>query len=147
MMSEALKTDKSKRRMGVVLNYGTLLLALVCFYIAEIDTWNIPYAIICLAALAGVVYSFMQVHMKTRLWHLAHARTQDLDERQIQVTHESLRHSYTCFTIISLSIFLIADLYKHFSSRAGELTLMPVIAGLIYLAHTLPSSVLAWTER
>jgi hypothetical protein len=133
--------------MGVLFNYAMLVLVLICFYVAEFVGWNIVLAAGSALALAAVVLSFIMVHIKTRLWHLGHARTDDLDERQIQITHESLRHSYIYFTIISLTIFLVADVYRQFPINATEITMTPMIAGLIYLAHTLPSSVLAWTEK
>jgi hypothetical protein len=146
-MSEISRKDRSRRRMGVLFNYAMLVLLLICFYVAEIIGWNIVLAAGSALSLAAVILSFIKVHIKTRLWHLGHARTDDLDERQVQITHESLRYSYIFFTIIALTVFLVADVYRQFSIVAAEITMTPIIAGLIYLAHTLPSSILAWTER
>ncbi len=65
-----------------------------------------------------------------------------LDERQTLVTHESLRLSYSIFSVIVLCLLLYLGL-----RNSGDAMLMLTFAMLLYLAHTLPSSVLAWRER
>jgi len=97
------------------------------------------------------------VHIKTNLWRLVHTKYENLDERQIQVTHQSLRHSYGIFTVLILSVMFCIALLRVApiqclltgSSDAvpDDSMLMVIFAGLLYLAHTLPSSVIAWTER
>jgi hypothetical protein len=88
--------------------------------------------------------SFFLVHIKTRLWSLGHAGVERLDERQIQVTHEALRHSYAVFTVICLFIML----FNATTGYRGHYLFDAVLpVSLLYFAHTLPSSVIAWKER
>jgi len=135
--------SKSKRRFMVILNYGCILLFLAFFNIGKYDIWNAPIVIAMIVVLVAALVSFIYLHIRTRLWKLVHAKADKLDERQIQITHESLRYSYSIFTVISLVVLLcIALIAGRYDS-----TLILIFASLLYLAHTLPSSVLAWTEK
>jgi hypothetical protein len=144
---EKRDVSRSKRRVGVLVNYAALLLLLACFYAAEGYGLNMAIAAAGIILFVVIVVSFISVQIRTHLWHLVHAKTKDLDERQIQVTHESLMRSYGAFSVICLSILLIAELIREYSGSQIDTTMMPVIGALIYLAHTLPSSILAWTEK
>jgi len=75
------------------------------------------------------------------LWRLAHAKLETLDEREIQQNLQSLRHAYAVFTIASLLIILILVVF----GWGGQTRQLAVFWVLFYLAHTLPSSILAWT--
>ena len=94
--------------------------------------------------LAIALVSFLMLHVSTGLWRLAHSRADKLDERQIQVTHGALSRSYEIFTVICLLVML-------FNAVIGDRgyylfdAVLPV--SLLYFAHSLPSSVVAWKER
>ena len=139
--------SKAKRRIGVIINYLSILLLLVLIYVADNSGLTTPIIIIGAAALVAVVISFIFVFAKTHLWSLVHRKVDELDERQVQITHESLRYSYGAFSVICLLIILVSELIRQWSSSAEHLSLMPILGALIYLAHTLPASVLAWTEK
>lgn len=140
--------SKSARRAGVVINYGCLVAVIAMFYVGKHDGWSMALSVGSAAVLLGVLVSFIIIHIKTKLWELVHTKHDNLDERQIQVTHESLRYSYSIFTIIILVALLAIALT---SGRSNLFTdhsmLMVIFAGLLYLAHTLPSSIIAWTEK
>jgi hypothetical protein len=86
---------------------------------------------------------FISLHVKTGLWKLVHADVGKLDEREVQVTLESLRRAYSIFTVISLAILLVlAVMTDHHDSM-----LILVFVTLLYLAHTLPSAVIAWRQK
>jgi hypothetical protein len=114
---------------------------------AERSGVTVLLAILGIIAIAVSIYSYVHVHIKTGLWKLVHANPDNLDERQIMVTHESLRFSYGIFSVICLSIFLASELIRQLLSIGSDFPLIPVIAVLIYLAHTLPSSIIAWCEK
>ncbi|UCD16483.1 MAG: hypothetical protein JSV44_08435 [Candidatus Zixiibacteriota bacterium] len=137
---------KGSRRAGVVLNYFSLLVLLFCFYLGKSNGFNLPVVLIGLGALGAIIASFIVVHMRTRLWHLTHAHSDMLDEREIQIAHHSLRFSYGLFTVICLALLIVNEFLREYGAGYGRTPLMPIIGALIYLAHTLPSSVLAWTE-
>jgi uncharacterized membrane protein len=139
----AIETSKSTRRLLVVVNYVCVVLFLALYAVGKYLGWGLAVVVALAAVAAILLVSFILAHIKTRLWRLAHAKAENLDERQIQVTHESLRHSYTIFTIISLVILLIVAVV----SGGDDSMLILIFAGLLYLAHTLPSSIIAWTER
>ena len=133
----------ANRKIWVLINYISLGLLLFAFYSGEIvERSTYIYAAIAFALIAGLV-SFIMVHIRTGLWKLVHSKIDNLDERQIQVTHGALRHSYSIFTILALVILLIIAL----AGGYDDANLIMIFASLLYLAHTLPSSVLAWTEK
>ncbi len=139
----AIETSKSTRRILITVNYLCVVLLLVLFAVGKYLGWSLPVAIALVAVAVILLISFILAHIKTRLWRLVHTKAENLDERQMQVTHESLRQSYGIFTVISLAILLIIAVM----SGGDDSMLILIFAGLLYLAHTLPSSIIAWTER
>jgi len=135
--------SKTKRRLGVIVNYLSLIIVVILFYIVKIAGWHDLMIAGIIAALLLTVITFITVHVKTGLWKFVHTKIEQLDEREIQVTHESLRYSYSILSVILLVIIFIMSLVV-----TGKDVLGPVLpTSLIYIAHTLPSSVIAWTER
>ena len=139
--------SQSKRKMWVMINYVALVALLVLFYTAERTELTTPLVVGGATALLLIVISFVKVYAQTRLWRFVHTKAEKLDEREMLMTYESLRHSYGAFTVICLLIFLVAELINREFGGGYKPPMMPIIAALIYLAHILPASVIAWTER
>lgn len=135
--------SRKNRRMLVVINYFCLVLFLLFFHIGETYGWNSPVIAALVVSFIIALASFIFVHIRTRLWKLVHTGTENLDERQIQITHESLRYSYSIFTVISL-LFIM---YLVLIDRGNDPVVTLIFASLLYLAHSLPSSILAWKEK
>jgi hypothetical protein len=117
------------------------------FYWTDRSDFAPPVAIIGLVALALLVISFVVAYARTGLWRFVHTNVKKLDERQMLVSYESLRHSYGLFAVTCLLVFLLSELIVHEFGGGFKLALMPIITALIYLAHVLPASIIAWTER
>ena len=139
----ATEMSKPTRRLLIAVNYLCVVLFLVLYAVGKYLGWSLPVAIALAAVVVILLVSFILAHIKTHLWRLAHTKVENLDERQIQITHESLRYSYGIFTVISLAILLIISVI----SGDDDSMLILIFASLLYLAHTLPSSIIAWTER
>ena len=139
----ATEMSKPTRRLLIAVNYLCVVLLLVLYAVGKYLGWSLPVAIALAAVVVILLVSFILAHIKTRLWRLAHTKVENLDERQIQITHESLRYSYGIFTVISLAILLIIAVI----SGDDDSMLILIFASLLYLAHTLPSSIIAWKER
>ena len=137
-----LERSKPRRRAAVVLNYASVVAILVLFAFGQYRGWNTPLAVATIAIAAVAMMSFLMLHVKTHLWWLVHTKADNLDERQIQLTHESLRYSYGIFAIVTLLVLL----YLGITHREDSLSIV-VFASLLYLAHTLPASVIAWIEK
>jgi len=135
--------SKPNRRIAVVANYGCVLLFLASFYVGKYYGWSVEVIAGAIVTAATAVITFIILHIRTRLWKLVHTKAEKLDERQIQVTRESLRYSYAIFTVVSLLVLMCIAL----SAGRHDSNLILVFASLLYLAHTLPSSVMAWTEK
>ena len=137
--------DIGRRRIGVVLNLLSLFLFLVFYYAGRALGWDrlllIGGVSVCLAVW---LVSFITVHVRTGLWKFVHTRVDDLDERQAQVAHEALRYSYATFTVICLLIMF----FNATTGYRGHYMFDAILpASLLYVAHILPSSVLAWREK
>jgi uncharacterized membrane protein len=113
------------------------------FHIGQQNQMSIPIIIVIGIALAIAGVTFFYAHIKTRLWKLVHTKTDDLDEREISITRESLQYSYSWFTVISL-VFIM---YLVYFNQENYPALLLIFAGMIYFAHTLPSTILAWKEK
>ena len=138
--------SKTTRKLLVTVNYAFLLIMNGCFYLVSgnPDMTRLVDAV-GLTALILVFITFFPLHWKTGFWKLTHARTDSLDERELQVTHTALRHAYAWFTVTCLVIVLAHALLFRLVDNSFVIT-VPLAGSLIYLAHTLPGSVLAWTE-
>jgi hypothetical protein len=128
--------------MTVILNYlSVVVLAIVVDMRASLGWGNVPVLLTALGALVLGCISFVRVFWRTGLWKFTHSGFKRLDERQVQVVYEALRNSYWIFAVICLGI-----LYVNAVLERGHIPV--VVAGsILYLAHTLPAAVVAWTEK
>ena len=119
----------------------------VCFYFVYHfkDMTHIVDAV-GLAAFAVVVFTFVKGHVKSGLWKLTHAGSDKLDERELLVTHNALGYSYGLFTALALALMMANAVLFDFVPEITFVLTVPLVGSLIYLAHTLPGSYLAWTE-
>ena len=131
------------RRIGVMINYIALLMTIVFFELTKYGI-GIPHwagFILIGVFLIILILSFIYVYVKSGLWNLTHKKTENLDEREIQVVTQAIRISYTIFTItVIVMVYLFAII------GLGTIDVV-VAATLLYLAHIIPSSILAWTEK
>ncbi len=139
------------RRVGVVVNYLSLVFLLMMFYFAEKDGVVTAHFVGMAVSFMITIITFYIVNKKTGLWGLTHRKIENLDEREIQLTHNALRYSYAIFSILILcSIFILS--IPGFIKSFGELDTFRAsmrigFMVLMYLAHTLPASIIAWKEK
>ncbi len=138
---------RSARRSWIVVNYLALLLMNLLFYVVH-HLRDVSHLVdfFGLFALLVVGLTFIRVHKRTGLWKLTHSSVDALDEREVQLTHMALRRSYAWFTVICLSIVLLHAVLARMIPGVDLSITVPLSGSLIYLAHTLPASVLAWTQ-
>jgi len=134
--------SRSGRRIGVLVNYVGLVMSLLTIYLGRYLGWHNLFTVVLAATLLVTLVTFFRYHVRTGLWRLVHTGVENLDERQRQVAHESLRHSYSVFSIVVLAILLWQAVASQYDPN-----LIFIFAALLYLAHTLPSSILAWIEK
>lgn len=135
--------SKSARRALTVASYGGILVLLGLFYLIEHYSRHPGLLIGAGLSLVVIVVSLYYLHIKTGLWKLVHAKTETLDEREIQVVHGAVRQSYALFGVVCLVVIFISVFTYRGNTSFGILLLW----GLIYLAHTLPSAIIAWTQE
>lgn len=143
-----MENHKQRRRTLVVVNYLFLVVMNVCFYFVYHHR-HMTHLVdaLGLVALALVGLTFYRVHLQSGLWKLTHRRLEDLDERETQLTHHALRYAYAWFTVICLVLLMSHAVFYRLIPAISFVITVPLAGSLIYLAHTLPGSVLAWTER
>ncbi len=134
------KHTKQIRRIGIIINFKSLV-AIVLFF-EFIRTGIIPkkFIILELIPFAILLISYILYFGRTGIWNFTHKSTDKLDEREIQLTNQSLRFSYSVFTVITLSLFMIYTLLEIQVN-------MVLVVSLLYLAHILPSYFISWTEK
>jgi hypothetical protein len=135
-MSESMP----RRRAGVAVNYALLLLALLLSFSGHWSGWSNMTRIGFWVAAALVVVTFFPVHVRAGWWRLVHADPAALDERELQQNLEAVRRAYVIFAIVSLLVILTLVIF----GLGGQTQQLVVFWVLLYLAHTLPSSILAW---
>ena len=142
-----MNQHKQRRRTLVMVNYLFLVVMNVCFYFVyhNRDMTHLVDALGVLSlALVGI--TFYKVHMQSGLWKLTHQNVDDLDERETQLTYHALRYAYAWFTVICLVLLMSHAVFYRLIPAISFVITVPLAGSLIYLAHTLPASILAWTE-
>ncbi len=139
----SIRASKSKRRALVIVNYLAIFALIAVIYAGEMFGESTYTGVAAIILMLFTVLSFVFLHARTRLWWLTHTKVKNLDERQQGITHESLRYSYSIYTVLSLALLFIIAL----AAQDYDPNLIVVFAALHYLAHTLPGSILAWREK
>ena len=85
-----------------------------------------------------IIVTYYIVFYKTRLWHLVHISDKKLDERELQVTNTGLKYAFFTVTVL-------VAIYWHAIAEINVNGL--TAAGLLYLAHILPATVIGWREE
>jgi len=132
---------RSNRRIGIITNYFCLLVIVILFFIGKSTTWNIVIVGGLIIFLAGLWMSFRITYLKTGFWKMGHTKFENLDEREIQVVHNALKFSYSVFAIITLGCMYYFVIFE------GKQINVILVTALLYLAHVLPASIIAWSER
>ena len=141
------QSRKTGRQGMVVVNYLFLIVMNVCFYfVYHYRGMTHLVDILGLLSLALVGVTFYRAHVKTGLWKLTHTNTDKLDERELQITYHALRYAYAWFTIICLVLLMAHAVFYRLIPGISFVITVPLAGSLIYLAHTLPASILAWQE-
>ena len=134
-----LTTSKSNRRIGVIINFICLTVIVLLFELIKLK--REPILLIYELIPFGIfILSYIIYFVKTGLWKFTHKSLNKLDEREIQLTNKSLRFSYSIFTIITLSLFMIYTLL-------GLQVNMVLVVSLLFLAHILPAYYISWTAK
>ncbi len=136
--------SRKSRRIFIVLNCYFLIMIPFCFFLSGRIGWNIYIIVGLIISLTATIFTSNRVHFRTGLWKLVHTKSKDLDERQIQLTYWALQISYKIYSITSLTLLFAIALYLVAESRPFLLILLH---SMIFLAHSLPASVIGWTER
>ncbi len=133
------------RRIQVMVNYAALLLMNIAFYFVFTgENTSHIYDVIGLTSIIVVGVTFRSVHWKTGIWKLAHTKSEELDERELSLTHWALSQSYAWFAVICLVIMFAFSLTGRMNFCPQYTISMPLVVSLIYLSHTLPCSMIAW---
>ncbi len=142
-----MEMARSKRRRMVLFNYLCLIVLNVAFYFVFRNS-GASHIVDALGIIALILVgvTFIGLHMKSGLWTLTHTKSDRLDERELQITHKALCKSYSWFSVICLVILLANAVLYRFIHGLEFIITVPLVVSLIYLAHTLPGSILAWTE-
>ena len=134
------ETSRKQNRVWILLNSLSLIVGLVLFYGVKIFNWPLYFLLIEIVVLAIFLISFYKAFIITKFWKMLHTSSKNLDEREMQVVLNAIRYAYSIFAIICLFIiyaFAIAEYQPIDVVLAGA---------LLYLAHALPSSIVAWNE-
>ena len=135
----------TSRRIQVTVNYAALLLMNIAFYfVYRGRNASHIYDAIGLISIVIVGITFRSAHWKTGIWKLTHSKSKDLDERELSLTHWALSKSYGWFAVICLVIMFAMSLIGRMNICPQYTVSLPLVGSLIYLAHTLPGSMIAW---
>jgi len=136
-----MNKTKHTRRFTVLINYISIVVILVLFYLVRFLGSSPMFLIFEIIPLITVVLSFRHAFVKTGIWKMTHASYEKLDEREMQVVFKAISISYSLFAITTLVIIYIFIL-----SGLGQIDAVLAVC-LLYIAHILPASIIAWNEK
>lgn len=144
--------SRNKRRIFVVLNFFFMIFFIVFFIRGEYTSWNLGLIMVVSISFLIFIFSIVILYGRTNLWKLTHTKTDELDEREIYITHQAFRKSYEIFGVLSLILLF----FIFFTVRYSFFTLTPrghyslgliLLMALNYLFNIIPAAILAWTEK
>ena len=136
-----MNKTKHNRRLSLLINYVSMIIILVLFYIVRMGILKTIFIAFEVIPLFAVILSFRHAFVKTRIWKMTHASFKKLDEREVQVVFKATSISYSLFAIAILVIIYIFIL-----SGLGQIDAVLAVC-LLYIAHILPASIIAWNEK
>lgn len=128
------------RRAAVIMNYASLVTLAVTFEWAVNHSFNDASVITLIVSAITLIISFIPAYARSGFWKFAHMPAERLDERELRVSGNILRISYAIFAILAVILFYLFSLAEIFPS-------IVLGACILYFAHVLPASALAWTEK
>jgi len=136
-----MEKQNSKNRFWIVSNLICLVLLIIFFYLGKFKDWPLIITIAEISFIVLFIVSLYYGFIKTKFWNLVHAKSNNLDEREVSVVLTGLKYSYSIFTIIVITIIYISTLLNmHFFN-------IIFAGGLLYLAHILPAAIVGWNEK
>ncbi len=130
-----------KRRTTVIINYLGIVAMLVLFYLVKSHILRTIYLVLEVIPIAVIVITFRTAFVKSSLWNMTHSSSKKLDEREMHVVLHATNISYSLFAIVTLLI-----IYLFILSNLGQIDAVLAIS-LLYIAHILPASIIAWNEK
>ena len=137
-----MKTTYSKKRIriGVVINYFGLTGSVVIWELCSNSHWNNTMIIAGIISFILLLSSLVPTYFTTRIWQFNHIPVSKLDERELQITSFALRYAYGIFTVIAVITFYLYSL-------TGLQVSVILAGGMLYFAHILPASIIAWNGK
>jgi uncharacterized Tic20 family protein len=132
--------NRNVRRVFVLLNLVSLALIPAVFLRLQAQ-YSVMLLIAQIAVTLLCLGTCIPLYGSSGIWKLTHCRSDALDERQLKVVHQAMQLSYAIFTVVALLLIYAAVLV---SSRVMHAI---TAASLLYLAHTLPGAILAWSQK
>ena len=136
-----MNSSKKNRRSSVILNYLSIILILIIFYLIKLLGINKIYLLFEIIPIVVVIITFKSAFLTTNFWKMTHTSSKKLDERELQVVYKATTFSYTIFTVACLVI-----IYSFNLTGIGSIDVV-LAASLLYFAHTLPAAIIAFTQK
>jgi len=135
------QNSRKQNRVWITINYLSLIVGMLLFYTVKFLHWPLSCLFFEIGIFAIFLISLFKAFIITGYWKMVHTSSKNLDEREVHVVLNALRHAYGIFAITCLIIiyaFAIAEYQPIDVLLAG---------GLLYLAHTLPAAIVGWNEK
>ncbi len=148
-MKIKLQTNVSFRRWTVVAVYVSYALLMAGMGAGATVLGPVPAAILSVLAGTGLIASLWLLFANTRLWHWGNAPDKDLDERQVQVRNLAYRYAYmgVATLLMCWMMYMAFAVDKGLWLPKSYEQASALVWGVMLLCLTLPSAILAWTEK
>ena len=136
-----MNSSITKRRGAVIINYLCLAVILIVFYYVKFLAIQRIYLLSEIIPVIGLIISFKIAFSKSDSWKLAHKSFSMIDEKEMQIVYKAITYSYSIFSILCIALIYIHNLFRF------ELVDVTLATCLLYFAHMLPASIIAWNEE
>ena len=127
------------RKTGVILHYLSIGYILVLNLLPELIKSS-PYFLFSeLFALSIIIWGFLVIYLKTGIWRYTHLSLKKLSEEEKQEMNSVIRKAYTIISIVIVLMLFAVSIFE-----LEMIVVVPVT--LLYLAHILPASIVAWNK-
>ncbi|MBN1968347.1 MAG: hypothetical protein JXR48_09920 [Candidatus Delongbacteria bacterium] len=129
----------NRLKTEIILCFVSLFLVILLFEFGKNSGWSIIVISGEIITLTTFLIFVFTSFFKSGLYKFTHQPLEKLDEREILIISYSLRHGYSCFSIVVLTILLIASVYEY------SLSIVTIVS-LIIIAHLMPAAIIGFCE-
>ena len=135
-----MKNQEIWNKIRIITNYLSLAVCIIWFYIMKIYQWPLSGVLFGTGIFTIFLISIFKAFIKTKFRRIVHLSSEKHDAREMQIVLNALKYAYSLFSVVCLITIYASAITEY------PINVLPA-GGLLYLAYTLPASIVGWNRE